>query len=353
MKTIIAAIKRFLGAGAPEAPPSSAKFDWLMTVLGAWFVSGVFVDGWAHNHLDSALETFFTPWHAIMYSGFAACGLALAVAAALNRRKGFPWSRSLPPGYLPSLVGAGIFALGGGFDMAWHLTFGIEKDLEALLSPAHLVLAVGGVLILSGPMRAAWRRPGAPRGLVAALPLILSMTFALSLVSFMSQFAHPVRHLATGFRPMDGAFADLQQGRAVAGFIIQTALLTGLALLAVRRWGASLPFGTFAVLFGLNMYGMSLMTDEYRLVWAAAIAGLLADAKVRKLRPSLANVRGLRMFATEVPAIYALLVILTLLVTERTWWSVHMWTGTVVVAGVAGLFLSYLAAPPPAPAETT
>jgi hypothetical protein len=235
--------------------------------------------------------------------------------------------------------------------MFWHLTFGIEKDLEALLSPAHLVLAVGGVLILGGPMRAAWRRAEPPKGLIDAMPLILSMTFAVSLVSFMSQFAHPVRHLATGFPPADGGFADLQQGRAVAGFIIQTALLAGLALLAVRRWGTALPFGTFAIVFGLNMYGMALMTDEYRLVWAALLAGLLADAKVRMLRPSLANVRGLRLFAAEVPATYALLALVALIVTDRVWWSVHMWTGTVVLAGVGGLFLSYLVAPPPSPAE--
>lgn len=348
-KTLIAAIRKMREA-AGTTPPQSEKFDWLMTALGLWFVGGVFLDGWAHNHLDSALETFFTPWHAVMYSGFAACGLALFIAAAMNRKKGFPWSRSLPSGYMPSLVGAGIFAAGGGFDMFWHLTFGIEKNIEALLSPAHLILAVGGVLVVGGPFRAAWNRATAPKGLVASLPMILSMTFMTSLISFMSQFAHPVRHAATGMRP-EHELADVLQGRAAAGFILQTALLTGFALLSVRRWGRSLPIGTFAVYFGANMLGMAFMTDEQRLVWGVVLAGFAADFMNRHLAPSLASPRELRYFGAKVPALYALAVFITLLVTDHVWWSVHMWAGTVAVCAVGGYFLAYLMAPPPAPFE--
>nr|ALV85563.1 hypothetical protein [uncultured bacterium pA1] len=319
-----------------------------MTVLGLWFCGGVFLDGWAHNHLDSALETFFTPWHAVMYSGFAACGLALLLSAWMNRRKGFAWERSLPPGYMPSLAGAGVFAAGGAFDMFWHLTFGIEKNVEALLSPAHLVLAVGAVLVLSGPFRAAWRNPEPPRGLVASLPMILSMAFAVSIVSFMTQFAHPVRHLAVGAKPA-AAMADLEQGRAVAGFIFQLSFLTGLALLAVRRWGKTLPMGTFAIVFGVNMLGMSFMSDEQRLVIGAALAGLFADLELRRLSPSPERPRAFRTFAAEAPAAYALAVFVSLMATAKLWWSVHMWTGTIAMAGIAGLFLSCLSLPPKMP----
>ncbi|HSD12192.1 MAG TPA: hypothetical protein VLC10_01420 [Patescibacteria group bacterium] len=335
-------------AQAAGTPAPSPKFDWLMTVLGLWFAGGVFLDGWAHNHLDSALETFFTPWHAVMYSGFAACGLALFLAALMNRRKGFPWKRSLPPGYMPSLAGAIVFAGGGGFDVFWHLTFGIEKDVEALLSPAHLILAVGAVLILAGPFRAAWRNPQPPRGLVASLPMILSMAFAVSIVSFMTQFAHPVRHLAAGMKPAE-AMADLQQGRAAAGFIVQLSLLTGLALLAARRWGKALPMGALAIVFGVNMLGMSFMSDEQRLVIGAALAGLFADWKLRYLSPSPERPRAFRMFAAEVPAAYALAVFLSIMATAKLWWSVHMWAGTIAMAGIAGLFLSYLLVPPKMP----
>ncbi|HTM68456.1 MAG TPA: hypothetical protein VL426_04095 [Candidatus Binatia bacterium] len=346
-KTLIAAIRRIREA-AGATPPQSARFDWLMTVLGLWFAGGVFLDGWAHNHLASALETFFTPWHAVMYSGFTACALALAVAAVINRRRGYAWSRSLPAGYMPSLAGAGIFAAGGGFDLFWHLTFGIEKNIEALLSPAHLILALGAVLVVGGPFRAAWRRSEPPKGLIASLPMLLSMTFMLSLVTFMTQFAHPVRHAATGVKP-DGTMADVLQGRAAAGFVMQTALLAGFALLAVRRWGRSLPMGAFAVVFGANMFGMSQMTDEQRLVWGAILAGLAADWMNRKLAPSIKDPVALRRFGAKVPMVYALAVFMTLLATEGVWWSVHMWSGVIVISGVAGYFLAYLLAPPPMP----
>jgi hypothetical protein len=40
------------------------------------------------------------------------------------------------------------------------MLFGIKVDLEALLSPTHLLLAVGGALISTGPLRTALNRPG-------------------------------------------------------------------------------------------------------------------------------------------------------------------------------------------------
>src|SRR5262249_25135566 len=46
-------------AGARAAP----LFDWLIGLLSCWLTGGLFLDGWAHNHLGS-METFFTPWHA-------------------------------------------------------------------------------------------------------------------------------------------------------------------------------------------------------------------------------------------------------------------------------------------------
>src|SRR6266702_774121 len=39
--------------------------------------------------------------------------------------------------------------------MLWHIAFGVEADVESLISPSHLVLAVGSTLMLTGPLRAA------------------------------------------------------------------------------------------------------------------------------------------------------------------------------------------------------
>src|SRR5215470_9421583 len=88
-------------------------------LLGTWLVIGMYVDAWAHHHLS--IETFFTPWHALLYSGAAANFVFLSVAW-LNRR------RSLPAGYELSIAGSILFGIGGFADLIWHAIFGIERD---------------------------------------------------------------------------------------------------------------------------------------------------------------------------------------------------------------------------------
>src|SRR5215469_15480156 len=38
------------GATTRGFPQSGIRFDWMVVLLEAWWVEGVFVDGWAHNH---------------------------------------------------------------------------------------------------------------------------------------------------------------------------------------------------------------------------------------------------------------------------------------------------------------
>ncbi len=129
-----------------------------MTLSSGVMLVGLYLDGWAHRHLSN-LESFFTPWHGVLYSGFFATMACLAYMLVRFRRPGEAWWQMIPPGYGLSLVGAAIFFAGGFADLIWHTLFGIEKQIEALLSPTHLVLAIGGTLIGAGPFRAAWLAP--------------------------------------------------------------------------------------------------------------------------------------------------------------------------------------------------
>ena len=138
-----------------------ARFDWLMAGFGSWLIGGLYLDGWAHIHVP-ALETFFTPWHAVLYSGYIAGAVALAVTLRLNRRRGASRWDALPAGYGLSLAGAFIFFFGGLADMLWHVVFGIEEGVEGLISPSHLVLALGGSLMITGPLRAGLAHPAVP-----------------------------------------------------------------------------------------------------------------------------------------------------------------------------------------------
>src|SRR5215469_12842855 len=152
------------GATRREFPQSSVRFDWVVVLLEAWWVGGVFLDGWAHNH-GKVDQTFFTPWHGLLYSAFAIYGLFLLVVWIRHRRAGYLWRRALPSGYGLALVGAGIFAVGGILDLIWHTLFGIEVDVQALLSPTHLILATGLFLMITGPLRAGWQRHREERAL--------------------------------------------------------------------------------------------------------------------------------------------------------------------------------------------
>ncbi len=57
----------------------------------------------------------------------------------------------MPAGYGLSLAGVACWFVGGPFDAVWHEIFGFEADVEALMSPAHAILAIGFGLMASGP----------------------------------------------------------------------------------------------------------------------------------------------------------------------------------------------------------
>ena len=197
-----------------NAPSSSPRLDWIVALTSICFVTGVFTDGWAHNHIPE-LETFFTPWHALLYSGFFAMALTIGVAWLYRYRQGYHWRHALPPGYNIAAVGSIIFILGGLCDLGWHQLFGIESDIDALLSPTHLVLAIGGALTVTAPLRSALAQHKPVKHILAELPAVLSLTAALCIVGFMTMYVHPVVHpwLAIS-QQTSKAFYGLALGRA-------------------------------------------------------------------------------------------------------------------------------------------
>ena len=88
------------------------RLDWLITAEVSWLFSGLLLDGWAHGHL-ARLETFFTLWHAVLYSGFFATASTLIVIALRNRKLNGTWQHALPQGYQMSLEGIILFGIGG------------------------------------------------------------------------------------------------------------------------------------------------------------------------------------------------------------------------------------------------
>ncbi len=334
-----------------KRPLSGLRLDWPVALLGCWTVGGIFLDGWAHDHgkVDSS---FFTIWHGLLYSGYLALTGALLMALLINHRAGYSWQKALPAGYNLSVAGALVFGLGGLGDMVWHTLLGIEVNTEALLSPTHLLLALGIALLASGPFRAAWLRlgTGAP-GWKRLLPALLSLLMIYAIFNFFTQFAHPfVEIVAASTSGTSYAFAttggsDVSLG--VAGVLLQTALMMGVVLFLLRRW--SLPFGVLTLFFTVNTALVSLFKDRFYLIPAALLAGLIADALLAQLQPSTKRITALRWFAFSVPVVLYSLYFLELGVVGSMVWSAPLWAGSIFLAGIVGLMLSYLVFTPVVP----
>ncbi len=57
-----------------------------MVLVTIWGIGGLFLDGWAHSNVPQ-LETFFTPWHAVLYSGYLAVAATLVIKTISNLKK--------------------------------------------------------------------------------------------------------------------------------------------------------------------------------------------------------------------------------------------------------------------------
>jgi len=348
MKVMDTTAARLAHPAATASPAASLRFELAAAALAGWVLAGLYLDGWAHNNIPGLFETFFTPWHGVLYSGFLANGVYYFFHFARSLRAGYAFGRALPRGYGLSLAGVLIFAFGGGFDMTWHNVCGFEESLEALLSPAHLLLVLGAVLFCAGPLRAAWARGRAEAGWRALLPAWVSLFCLLGIFTFFTQYAHIFGE------------PDYLWGRSAGGFLVDAygifsvltpaALLMSAALLSLRRW--TLPPGFLALLIAGNSALMAWVsygdTEQYPILLAAAVAGgLLADALLWALRPSAERLGALRAWAFAVPFLFFLLYFAALMSVEPIHWTIHMWLGVTVLAGVVGVLLSFLVFPPP------
>ncbi len=339
----------------PGYPEVSVRFEWALTLTSLWILAGLFLDGWAHTNIPETIDSFFTPWHAVLYSGLAASIAVLGVTYLSNLRKGYNWLRSLPPVYMRSVLGAIIFVVAGNLDFIWHSLFGFESGVEALVSPSHLALAVGGVLMISGPLRMAWERSRSPEDRMpwqALLSLFTVLGVFTFFTEFSNAFAHP--HLVIGEAPAGDTY--IWDTTLVSYVLIPSMLLMGFILMAVLRW--KFPVGSLTLLIAGNALLMFLMTFSYsheywQVLIAALLGGILADILLNVLRPSRKRVKALRWFSFLVPALLFLLYFLSLILTHGIWWNSNMWLGMVFFSGVTGLGLSWLAVPPYSLEEST
>ncbi|MCH7744877.1 MAG: PD40 domain-containing protein [Chloroflexi bacterium] len=180
-------------AKEPANATGSVPFDWLMVGLASWVIAGIFLVGRAYNRVP-APDSLFSPWHLILYSGIAANVIGVYASLAVSYFRTRDWRQALSTSYKLYSLGLAIILVGGLVGLAWQQFFGIGKSIRSLPSPAHLALAFGSVLIMIGPLYSAWQQTAGKltRSWARMLPVLLSLTYAFSIITFFAQFAHPL-----------------------------------------------------------------------------------------------------------------------------------------------------------------
>ncbi|NUP59626.1 MAG: hypothetical protein HOQ06_09145, partial [Pseudarthrobacter sp.] len=271
--------------------PTTAVEDAITLAAGIWLLTGTYVDGWAHNNLRD-LETFFTPWHAVLYSGFTACALWIAALTWRRHAAGIRWADAVPAGYGPAAAGVALFLASGVADFAWHSAFGIEQGISALFSPSHLGLATGGFLILGAPFAAAWHSPARPW--TRLVPSVASALLAGMVSAFILQeFAVFARHgliqtytNVPGTTPVVAPPTSSGIMVSLATFFVSTAVVFVPVLLLALRWRlhAVVPAG-MALVPAVALQVMVALRDAW-LVPAALAGAVLVGAVWAVVRPA-------------------------------------------------------------------
>ncbi len=330
-------------------------YDALTAVLSTWLVAGLFADGWAHLNIPTQ-ETFFSPWHILLYSGFLATAAWILWPVARLRAQGQPWSRAVPPGYGVAVIGVFVFFAGGLLDMAWHSLRGFEKNLETVTAPGHLMIFTGGILVVTAPFRAAqgniaWQ--GEAPSLRRFFPALLSLILAVSVCSFFLMYLWPfltsdalqpsLRYLSRFTNVQNQRLLlELSQARGISGTLIFNLVLLAPVLVMLRRW--QLPFGAITIFFVVVIGLMAVLTlfKQPEALIVAAGAGVFGDVLAHRLRVTPATIGRFRLFSLFVPVV---LWSLYFGVEHWRWgiyWRLEMWGGLIMWTGLSGLALGVI-----------
>ena len=183
----------------------------LFIVAMLWFFIGAWIDSSAHTYLIDDIETFFTPWHAVLYSGYAFS--VLVAIYVKNKIKDYKFD--------VGVLGAVVFGIGGASDAVWHTLLGIETGVEPLVSPSHLMLFLGAFLMLDYVFTA---RPSTDKLDTASVAAVSTI---YGLIMFITQFLHPYLQYGVFFS-YDDAFA--------AGTLFFQAMLAGIVFVYAIRF---------------------------------------------------------------------------------------------------------------------
>ncbi|MBV8530454.1 MAG: hypothetical protein JO104_03980 [Candidatus Eremiobacteraeota bacterium] len=338
-----------------HAAPRSIALDYAVGICGVWISGGFFLDAWAHGHVP--VESFFTPYHAVFYSGMLALALVIAGFIVRCHGLGYDWAHAVPRPYRLALLGIPIFIAGGIGDMLWHRTLGIEEGIDALLSPTHQILGLGIFFLASGPIRSVLADRGRAASLASQLPLALGLATWLILAHFGTAYAFDPAAGRTNAPPPIVPFSAQYLTALAIGYykvatgvlivIFQSTLVAGFALWIVSRMHPCPGMVTLLLLIG-NVPAAAAFTNQTPLLAVtlaqSLVTGVFADALIALYDPHPApgSMRAFRWYAVAVPMAYIGTYFAGMLLSDRIWWDWNVALGSWIWSGVCGFALSLL-----------
>jgi hypothetical protein len=338
-------------------------FDWVVIVLSGAFVAGAYITAYAYVITPNVeVQPAGTIGTSTALGAWLATTLVLFAGYLSGLRSGRPWDRALPDGYLGSLVAALVFGAAWIVDTTYWtgLLPADALGLDVLFTPPRLVEMAAAAVMVSGPLRAAARRGETTAGVVT----LLSATLLLSVVTFATQFTHPLidpwAMKNYEFLPnLPSGMGWLGENVGVAEILAQAVILAGTGLLL--NSGFRLRPGSLTLVFTINGALVATTKLHYYFLPVAVVTGIAGDAWIawsarRPGRPSAslcAVIGGAFATAYKLEVWY---------LGSGWWWS--LWAGAILAttmlcwlvgrllrAGLPAAIVGPLQPPQPAQAE--
>jgi hypothetical protein len=355
---LIDSVREAPAAARGARPTTTWREDLIAMIIAFWPITALFFDGRNHNN-KTGQESFFSIAHSVLYTGMTVFAIYVGMLIVRFQReagsdpaRGAFDFKAIPVGYGVSIIGLCILGVAGPADLIWHSVYGFEINVEAIVSPPHLALFLGGLLVSSTGIRSMWAKRDIAPSMRGYLPALLSGILFIAMVNFITMY---LSAWMTNVAPTKAFVNDLKRfpyytvGQSLASIVISTIVLLGPTLLILRRW--RVPDWTFTityVAFGLLMNIMTQYRDAWTLI-ALGLTGLAVDLMQRAFAPARdrrLTLGGIRLVGSLAAVVLWFSYFILLALEKGIGWKPTTWIGVCVIGVGAGFGTAFLVAPP-------
>jgi hypothetical protein len=336
---------------------------WLVALIAANTVASTGLLGEIANHVSrgSGLtgSDFLSGWHLVLYGGVAAAALVIGALGVVE-------GPAAPYRLLPAAVaGLVVLCMGGATDAWWHRAWGVEASFDALVSPPHLLILTGLVLLTIAAIGAVAAEPGALLDWGRSAVVGASVLSLLTVVSLFTAYLSPLAAgtdlggtdlsdvtsgevtdlsatdlaATTGMvfeEPLLGtSTGDQETARGLASALWFSALVTLVVLVAQAR-GRTRP-GTWTITFGILGLGPVIVNDTNTVPLTIGLLAFGVGADIVTLRARPHPLAFGAAVALMWAAYFATLSSRGDLIWDRELWAGVIATGLLAGAAAAGV----------------